>query len=124
MAKRAFDVAVAGTALVVGAPLLALVSAAIRLDSPGPILFRQIRVGRDKRPIETLKLRTMVADADRGRVDVGMDQHADRFFGDGRHRSGTMRQTGRERQPRCVDHVVEVGEAGQVFGAETKRLCR
>ena len=65
MAKRAFDVAVAGTALVVGAPLLALVSAAIRLDSPGPILFRQIRVGRDKRPIETLKLRTMVADADR-----------------------------------------------------------
>ena len=63
--KRVFDVAVAGTALVASAPLLALASAAIKLESAGPVLFRQLRVGRGKVPIETLKLRTMVADADR-----------------------------------------------------------
>jgi lipopolysaccharide/colanic/teichoic acid biosynthesis glycosyltransferase len=64
--KRALDMAVAGTVLVVGAPLLALVSAAIRLDSPGPVLFRQTRVGRGRRPIETLKLRTMTVEAGQG----------------------------------------------------------
>jgi lipopolysaccharide/colanic/teichoic acid biosynthesis glycosyltransferase len=65
LAKRALDVAIAGTALAAGAPLLALASVAIRLESRGPVLFRQKRVGRDKQPIETLKLRTMVADADK-----------------------------------------------------------
>ncbi len=51
--------------LLVGAPLLAVLSAAIRLESAGPALFRQIRVGRGKLPIRTVKLRTMVVDADR-----------------------------------------------------------
>ena len=62
--KRALDLALASTALLAGAPLLAVVSAAIKLESGGPVLFRQLRVGRDKRPIRTLKLRTMVVDAD------------------------------------------------------------
>jgi lipopolysaccharide/colanic/teichoic acid biosynthesis glycosyltransferase len=65
LAKRALDVAIAGTALAAGAPLLALASIAIRLESRGPVLFRQQRVGKGKQPIETLKLRTMVADADK-----------------------------------------------------------
>ena len=63
MTKRLFDVVVAGTGLVVGAPLLALASAAIKLESTGPVLFQQTRVGRDKQPIKTLKLRTMVVSA-------------------------------------------------------------
>jgi lipopolysaccharide/colanic/teichoic acid biosynthesis glycosyltransferase len=65
MMKRVLDVAFAGTALVAGAPLLALLSAAIRLDSPGPILFSQTRIGRHKQPIQALKLRTMIVGADR-----------------------------------------------------------
>ncbi len=71
--KRLVDFAVAlclGAALV---PLLLLVASAIRLDSPGPILFRQRRVGRDGRPFEILKLRTMVVGAERllsGLIDV------------------------------------------------------
>ncbi len=61
--KRLFDVALAGTALLVGGPLLALLAAAVKLDSPGPALFVQIRVGRHKRPIRVAKLRTMVIGA-------------------------------------------------------------
>ena len=61
LAKRVIDIAVASTGLLVGAPLLAVVSAAIKLDSEGPVLFGQTRVGKDKRPIRTLKLRTMAA---------------------------------------------------------------
>lgn len=72
--KRGLDVALAGSALIVTAPVLAMLSAAIRLDSPGPVLFRQIRIGRDRRPIRTLKLRTMVSDADRRGPQITADR--------------------------------------------------
>jgi lipopolysaccharide/colanic/teichoic acid biosynthesis glycosyltransferase len=62
--KRVFDVAVAGLGLLASAPVLALASIAIKLDSPGPVLFDQIRTGREQLPIRTLKLRTMISDAD------------------------------------------------------------
>jgi lipopolysaccharide/colanic/teichoic acid biosynthesis glycosyltransferase len=61
-AKRALDLSVALTCLVVLAPLLLLIALAIKLDSPGPALFRQVRVGRYGRPIEMLKFRTMASD--------------------------------------------------------------
>lgn len=61
--KRAFDLCVASVALVALAPVLALVALAIRLDSPGPALFRQERVGKGFRPFRILKFRTMVVDA-------------------------------------------------------------
>jgi exopolysaccharide biosynthesis polyprenyl glycosylphosphotransferase len=57
--KHAFDRACAALALVAFAPLLAAIAAAVRLSSPGPILFRQLRVGRDGRPFHLLKFRTM-----------------------------------------------------------------
>ncbi len=63
-AKRAFDflVGLAGTIVVAGLfPLLALL---VRLDSPGPVVFRQERSGRGGKPFRMLKLRTMVADAE------------------------------------------------------------
>jgi lipopolysaccharide/colanic/teichoic acid biosynthesis glycosyltransferase len=59
MIKRAFDVVVAGCGLIVLAPLLLLVAVAIRLDSPGPVLFRQSRIGCRFRPFLILKFRTM-----------------------------------------------------------------
>jgi lipopolysaccharide/colanic/teichoic acid biosynthesis glycosyltransferase len=61
--KRAFDLAVATTALAVTAPLLAVAVIAIAADSGGPILFRHRRIGRGRREIVTLKLRTMKAAA-------------------------------------------------------------
>jgi len=64
--KRAFDVAVAGTALAVGAPALAAVALAVRLDSPGPALYRQARVGKNGRIFDCLKFRSMAVDAEKG----------------------------------------------------------
>ena len=64
-AKRALDVALALAALLATAPLLLLVAVAVRLDSPGPALFRQVRVGRGGRPFAMLKFRSMVQGAER-----------------------------------------------------------
>lgn len=64
LGKRAFDVIFAAIALVAVAPLFLLIAIAIKLSSPGPIFFRQERVGRDGVLFEMLKFRTMrVADA-------------------------------------------------------------
>lgn len=61
MIKRLFDVVVAGAALTVMSPVLAALAAAIVIDSGRPVLFRQVRVGKDGRPISIAKLRTMRA---------------------------------------------------------------
>src|SRR5688500_7024278 len=61
--KRLFDLCLVVPALLLLAPILLLVGVLVRLDSPGPALFRQIRVGRDGRLFEILKFRSMVADA-------------------------------------------------------------
>jgi lipopolysaccharide/colanic/teichoic acid biosynthesis glycosyltransferase len=59
IACRALDLVVAGALLIVLAPLLIAIAIAIRLDSPGRIVFRQRRVGRDLRPFTLNKFRTM-----------------------------------------------------------------
>jgi exopolysaccharide biosynthesis polyprenyl glycosylphosphotransferase len=70
--KRLIDV-VGGAALLVGlAPLLALAALLIKIDSPGPILFRQERIGLNKRRFQLLKFRTMVVGADQ--QQHGMEQ--------------------------------------------------
>jgi lipopolysaccharide/colanic/teichoic acid biosynthesis glycosyltransferase len=63
-ARRAIDIIVAATLLLVLLPVLALTAAAIRIDSPGSALFRQRRLGRGMRTFAVLKFRTMRADAD------------------------------------------------------------
>ena len=64
LVKRIFDVAVALVLLVLLAPLFIIVAFMIKLTSPGPILFAQVRVGLNKRPFRFLKFRTMVQDAE------------------------------------------------------------
>jgi exopolysaccharide biosynthesis polyprenyl glycosylphosphotransferase len=71
--KRVFDVAVALTALVVGSPVFLLAAAAVKLDSRGPVLFRQSRVGLNGREFPMLKFRSMVADAEQRRA--GLEAH-------------------------------------------------
>src|SRR3712207_3249839 len=66
--KRAIDLAVASAALFFLLPLLLLVILAIKLDTPGPILFRQSRGGKDGKPFKILKFRTMVVLEDGGTV--------------------------------------------------------
>ncbi|MGI8755618.1 MAG: sugar transferase [Acidimicrobiales bacterium] len=63
-AKRSFDVAAAAAGLIFALPVLAVVAVAVKLGSPGPVLFRQVRVGRDSEPFSLLKVRTMVFDAE------------------------------------------------------------
>jgi lipopolysaccharide/colanic/teichoic acid biosynthesis glycosyltransferase len=64
VASRVLDVTVAGIVLVVLTPVIAVTAIAVRLSSPGPVLFRQRRLGRGMRPFTVLKFRTMRADAD------------------------------------------------------------
>ncbi len=63
--KRVFDVVFACTALLLSFPLLLLSALAIKLTSPGPIIYKQERVGKDGRRFYIFKLRTMVADAEK-----------------------------------------------------------
>lgn len=64
LVKRVLDVVVASCALALLAPLLAVCAIAIKLDSPGPALFRQRRVGKEGRRFELVKLRSMSVDAE------------------------------------------------------------
>jgi lipopolysaccharide/colanic/teichoic acid biosynthesis glycosyltransferase len=68
--KRCFDLVVSGLALLSLSPVLLAVGLAVRLDSPGPILFRQVRIGLGGRPFTLLKFRTMIVGADRMAANV------------------------------------------------------
>ena len=61
--KRGVDIVLSGGAIVVS-PILGLLALAIKLDSPGPVLFKQKRVGKDKELFEIYKFRTMVENAE------------------------------------------------------------
>jgi exopolysaccharide biosynthesis polyprenyl glycosylphosphotransferase len=62
--KRAFDIAAASVGLLLIAPVMAGIALAIRLDSKGPVFYRQPRVGRDGRHFRIFKYRSMVVEAD------------------------------------------------------------
>jgi len=64
LVKRAMDILGAAIALVLVSPLLLLVAALVKVDSPGPVLFRQERVGRGGRRFQIMKFRTMVLGAE------------------------------------------------------------
>ena len=59
--KRAIDIVVSASALLILSPLLVAIAVAIKLTSPGPVLFRQRRFGRNREPFRILKFRTMHA---------------------------------------------------------------
>jgi lipopolysaccharide/colanic/teichoic acid biosynthesis glycosyltransferase len=59
MIKRTFDAVLALCGLVTLAPLFAVIAAVIKLDSTGPVFFRQERIGLDGRPFRIFKFRTM-----------------------------------------------------------------
>jgi exopolysaccharide biosynthesis polyprenyl glycosylphosphotransferase len=76
VAKRSFDVIAALGAMIVAAPFLALVAIAIKLDSPGPVFFRQQRVGRNGQPFAMLKLRSMVSNAEELKAELASRNEA------------------------------------------------
>jgi exopolysaccharide biosynthesis polyprenyl glycosylphosphotransferase len=81
--KRTLDLGLAIAALVLLSPLLALIALAIALDSPGPVFFRQVRMGARDRTFRIFKFRTMTADAEARKSEVAhLNKHA--AEGDGR----------------------------------------
>lgn len=68
--KRGFDLLVGTLAFVLALPVLALVAVAIRLDSPGPILFKQQRIGEGGRTFWMYKFRSMVKDAEKQQAEM------------------------------------------------------
>ena len=81
MLKRAFDFLAAGTGLLVLSPLFLVLALIVRLDSPGPVFFRQTRVGLNGRTFGLLKFRSMHTDAEaRGpQITVGRDPRVTRI---------------------------------------------
>jgi len=79
--KRAFDFVTACLALFLLSPLLLLLALLIKIDSPGPALFKQERIGRGFRPFLIYKFRTMVADAPHrgGAITFGADPRITRI---------------------------------------------
>jgi lipopolysaccharide/colanic/teichoic acid biosynthesis glycosyltransferase len=72
--RRLFDVVVAALGLIVFAPLLALIALLIKLESPGPVFFKQKRVGKYEELFEVIKFRSMtVAEADEERVETAVE---------------------------------------------------
>ena len=68
--KRAVDIALAVIGLVVLSPLFVAIAIAVRLTAPGPVFFKQVRMGKRERPFEMLKFRTMVPDAEALKADL------------------------------------------------------
>ena len=79
--KRLMDVVISGGALLVIWPVLLLIALAIKIDDPGPVFYRQVRVGRDGKEFRIYKFRTMVVDADKKglAITVGRDRRITRM---------------------------------------------
>jgi exopolysaccharide biosynthesis polyprenyl glycosylphosphotransferase len=74
--KRALDLVIGVAVLVIALPLFALIAFLLKIDSPGPIFFRQVRMGQGDRTFRIFKFRTMVADADDRKREVAhLNQH-------------------------------------------------
>ena len=74
IAKRCFDITVSAIGLFLLAPVLLAVAVVVWVTSPGPVFFRQTRVGRHGRPFQVVKFRTMVSGAE-GQLDGLLDQN-------------------------------------------------
>ncbi len=68
--KRSFDVVVSSVILVFLSPFFLVTALIIKLSSPGPVFFRQVRTGRNERPFSVLKFRTMYEDAEQRKSEI------------------------------------------------------
>ena len=101
MTKRLFDLAMASLGLLLLGPVLLVIAAWIKLDSPGPVFFRQQRVGRDGRLFRIHKFRTMSAGQPGGEqslITVGADPRITRA-------GATLRRTKLDELPQLLDVV-------------------
>jgi exopolysaccharide biosynthesis polyprenyl glycosylphosphotransferase len=109
--KRALDLVGASISLVLLAPLMAVIAARIKTDSHGPVLFRQTRIGRDGKPFQMLKFRSMIDGADSLKSELRDQNEASGLFkiaDDPRvTRSGRfLRQTSLDEVPQLLNVLV------------------
>lgn len=96
MAKRIFDLLAAGLGLLLFSPLLLAIALAVRLDSPGPVFFRQERVGRGGRTFRIHKFRTMRHGIGGALITVGGDARITRV-------GAFLRRTKLDELPQLID---------------------
>jgi lipopolysaccharide/colanic/teichoic acid biosynthesis glycosyltransferase len=96
---RVFDILVAGLALALISPFLLIAALAIKLGSRGPVIYRQRRIGRDGRPFEMWKLRTMVQGSDPVGVGTVVTRDDPRVTSAGRF----LRRTSLDEVPNLVN---------------------
>ena len=137
--KRAFDLVATSVGLLAAGPLIALIAVAVRLDTKGPVFFRQVRVGRDGRHFRILKFRSMVVDAEQqkdrlrglnevgnGMFKIGSDPRATRV-------GGFLRRTSLDELPQLFNVLrgqmslvgprpLVTDEDAQVLGLDRSRL--
>lgn len=96
--KRWFDLLASGLGLIALSPLLMLIALLIKLDSKGPVFFRQERVGRFGKVFRIHKFRTMITDAERKglQITVGADARVTRL-------GGTLRKYKLDELPQLID---------------------
>jgi lipopolysaccharide/colanic/teichoic acid biosynthesis glycosyltransferase len=99
MGRRAFDVVVAGTALLAASPFLVVAVLAIRLESRGSPIYRQRRVGKDGQAFDVLKLRTMVTGAERMGAGLAVSEGDTRITRVGR----LLRRTSLDEVPNLIN---------------------
>jgi lipopolysaccharide/colanic/teichoic acid biosynthesis glycosyltransferase len=99
MGRRVFDVVVAGSALLAASPLLLVAVVAIRLESRGGAIYRQRRVGKDGRPFDVLKLRTMVTGAEHMGAGLAISEGDTRITRVGR----LLRRTSLDEVPNLIN---------------------
>jgi sugar transferase (PEP-CTERM system associated) len=81
---RVIDATLAAFALLIAAPAILVCAAAIKLESPGPVFYRQVRVGKGNKPFQILKLRSMREDAEKKTGPVFANEQDDRITAVGR----------------------------------------
>jgi lipopolysaccharide/colanic/teichoic acid biosynthesis glycosyltransferase len=109
--KRLFDVIVAGLGLAITSPVLAALAAAVRLDSPGPALFQQERVGREGETFRIHKFRTLRRDSPGALLSPARDARITRL-------GGLLRRSKLDELPQLLDvlagHMSLVGPRPEV----------
>lgn len=70
MTKRLFDIVLSLAGAVILLPFFVILAVFVKLDSPGPVFYRQERMGKDFRPFKIYKFRTMIADADKQGLQI------------------------------------------------------
>jgi lipopolysaccharide/colanic/teichoic acid biosynthesis glycosyltransferase len=101
MARRAFDVVLAATALALASPFLLIAVIAIRLESKGTAIYRQRRVGKDGREFDVIKLRTMVTGAEHMGAGLAVSEGDTRITRVGR----LLRRTSLDEVPNLINVV-------------------